>query len=124
MYSVRTPGIQALSPDKDKVLIYDKNGYIAGLQSLVPVTAAADSSQFDYSQSGYYQKITIHSIEYWMTTAFFMDPNLICSKGRSDQEFRSEGTVQKLFFQNGPLLSDLYEAPLTEDLAKKVGYYK
>ena len=117
---IRTPGIRAIAPEKDKVLIYDKNGYIAGMHSLVPITASADSSKFDYTKSGYYQKTTIDSIEYWMTTAYFLDPSQICSQGRSEQEFKSEGTIQKLFIQTGPLVSDLYEAPLTEELAMKV----
>ena len=89
------------------------------MHSLVPITASADSNQFDYPKSGYYRKTTIDSIEYWMTTAYFLDPNQICSKGRTVQEFKSEGTIRKLIFQIGPLVSDLYEAPLSEELAMK-----
>ena len=70
-----------ISPEKDKILIFDVNGFIAGMNSIFP-TSAKKASGYDYNKSGWYRIVTINSIEYYMTTAYFMNPSKICIEGR------------------------------------------
>ena len=52
-----------------------------------------------------------------MTTAYFVEPEVICSTGRTQSEFDVEGTGNCLLFQNGPSTHDLIKVPLDLDSA-------
>ena len=55
-------------------------------------------------------------MEAYLTTAYFVDPSVICT-GRTQEEFDMEGTGNRLLFQNGPTSADTIKAPLTVDEA-------
>ena len=64
------------------------------------------------SDSPWYRSDNIFGEDAYLTTVYFVNPDVICSTGRSQAEFDAEGTGNTLLFQNG---QDLVSVPL--DLA-------
>ena len=84
-----------ISPELDKILIFDKNENIAGMHSIFPVSAGAKNrSLFDYSKSGWYRRTSIDGVDYYMTTAYFMNPSEISTIGRTSEDVDSNGIVR------------------------------
>ena len=50
----------------------------------------------------------------YFTTAYFVDPAVICNGGRSQLQFQAQGTGDRLLFQTGPTPDAFLEAPLTQ----------
>ena len=112
------PGYRLVSPELDKILIYDKKGNIAGMHSIFPVSAT-NPDLYDYTKSGWYRSTTIDDVDYYMTTAYFIHPSKICNEGRTAEEVDVEGTLSsQLYFQVGETIDDLLEAPMTFDQAR------
>jgi len=102
--------------DPAVILIYDKNGYIAGMQTAVPKGSFTPSSF-----------LTNHPViddgDFWTITAYFIDPSKICTTGRTSEQFQEQGTGTGLWFQNGTNpLQDLIQIPLLESDIKKTGW--
>jgi len=100
--------------DKDIVIILDGNGYIAGMQTVIMKEKVTDEF-FDYSNSPYYVLDSWLSEEAYYTTAYFVDTAIICNGGRTEEDFLTEGTGNRLSFQRGPTNADLQQIPLIED---------
>ena len=105
-------------------LIYDVNGYIAGMQSVVPKDKTFDDKYYKYSTTKMYNEDVINGVEVYVTTAYFVDPNVICDEGRNQKDFDNDGTGVALFFQNGPSPDDIVAAPLTAEEAKGTEWYR
>lgn len=80
--------------DYSVVLLYDVNGFIAGIQTTVPK-----------DQGRNYPKPPIEPPfvsegNRWVISAYFVDPSIICTKGRTAQEFNADGTGTNLYIQN------------------------
>lgn len=85
-------------------LLFDRNGYIAGIQTSV-AKSLFKPAHMNYVDDG----------EYWTLTAYFIDPSLICGEGRTQEEFEKTGTGTGLWIQQGPKpISDVYNVPLKE----------
>jgi hypothetical protein len=93
-------------------LLFDKNGYIAGIQTSLlksKFTPASNLQNKNYIDDG----------DYWTVPAYFIDPSLICGAGRSKEEFEKTGTGTGLWVQMGPnAVTDSYHVPATEDEIK------
>jgi len=100
--------------DKDMVVLLDGNGFIAGIQSVVMKEYAMDDV-YDFTNNPYYVLGDWNGEEAYFVTAYFVDTAIICNGGRTEEEFQSEGTGNRLSFQNGPTNVDLQEIPLTKD---------
>ena len=100
-------------------LIFGINGFIVGMQSVVPKDKALSDKYFKFSSNKMYNEDVINGVDVYVTTAYFVDPNIICDAGRSQEGFDKEGTGYALFFQNGPTPDDIEAAPLTAEDAKK-----
>jgi len=98
------------------VLIFDVNGYIAGIQSVLPL-ADVDEDVFPFSSNSWYVQGDWFGEDAYFVTAYFVEPSTICSEGRSEEDFAAEGTGNSVWFQNGPSgTADLASIPLTEDV--------
>jgi charged multivesicular body protein 7 len=75
--------------------LFDVNGYIAGLQTGVP-TGLDNNYPPKIMQPPFIQDGDLFKL-----TAYFVDPLLICKRGRSKQQFIRTGTGQDLFIQTG-----------------------
>jgi len=77
------------------VLLYDVNGYIAGIQTALP----------DNIDNGYPKSVLrppfVQDGDKFLLTAYFIDPSVICTTGRSKAEFDRDGTGTNLYIQNG-----------------------
>ena len=56
----------------------------------------------------------------YLTTAYFVDPNIICNGGRTQEDFDRDGTGNVLLIQTGQTPEHLYAAPLTASDANRV----
>ncbi|KAL5022531.1 hypothetical protein ScPMuIL_001686 [Solemya velum] len=77
------------------ILIYDVNGYIAGIQAGFPKSFSStyppDTLKPPFIDDG----------DKWVVTIYFVDPSIICTTGRTQQEFNSDGTGTNLYIQTG-----------------------
>ena len=104
------------SPPKENpelIAVYDVQGYIAGMQSVV--SKKFDTSQYDFENSGWYKKGTLLGEDVYLLTVYFTDPTKICSKGRSAKDFENQGIGNVLWFEK--TAGRFVQAPLTMDKA-------
>ncbi|XP_035683055.1 uncharacterized protein LOC118420366 [Branchiostoma floridae] len=100
--------------DPAVTLLFDKNGYIAGLQMGVLKSELPSNGSIPPEQ------ITPPWIEdtdkdMWLLTAYFIPPDDICSDGRTEAEYQEEGTGTDLYIQTGPdPTSDIMAIPLQQ----------
>jgi len=95
-------------------LLYDVNGVIAGIQMLIPHNVVlSDQNPVMYNAVGMYVNATYNNEEYFVVTAYFVDPTTICSTGRTDAALAEDGTGTGLWIQNGPTPDSLLEVPQT-----------
>jgi len=97
--------------DRTIVLLFDKNGIIAGMQT------SSAKSQFTPSPGmmGF-----VDDGDYWTQTAYFVDPSTICTTGRTSDDLKNVGTGTGLWLQNGPdVIADSLNIPLAESDIKK-----
>ena len=97
------------------VLIFDVNGFIAGMHSVVAKKFVG--GPFDIAGSIWYRSDNVLGNDVYLTTAYFVDPELICGNGRDKSSFDASGTGDRLLFQNGPTFNDVYVSPLTIEAA-------
>jgi len=99
--------------DKAVVTLYDRKGTIAGIMALFPHDEVINpKSVYEWDKSPMLQNITLNNRLYFVTTAYFIRPDLICSEGRDESALNSEGTGSGLYFQNGNTPNDLITVPL------------
>lgn len=99
------------------VLIYDVNGFIAGMHSVLLKKYSSGNWQSD---SPWYRSDTIFGEDAYLTTAYFVNPDVICT-GRTQSEFDVEGTGNTLQFLKG---QELETVPLDIDSTDGSGWYK
>jgi hypothetical protein len=72
-----------------------------------------------------FNKETINNIDMYILTAYFIDPGLICTIGRTLSRLEHEGTGSGLFLQNGTNpIQDIIEVPLWENGTGKTKWVK
>ncbi|KAH3787345.1 uncharacterized protein LOC127842515 isoform X2 [Dreissena polymorpha] len=109
--------------DLGVVLLYDKNGFIAGIQ-------AGFDKAYMPNPNGYPFQPLVNApfVEYprpgggsdLFVTAYFVPPEKICSTGRNADEFLRQGTGVGLWIQNGKNpLTDSVRMPPTIEAARK-----
>ena len=112
------PGTRYASPEGSStpgiIFIYDVNGFIAGTHSVIPQSKTYQDKYFPWTQSPWYRSDKVLGQDVLLTTAYFVDPEIICEGGRSQAEFEVQGTGNQLLFQNGPKISDHIRAPLKQ----------
>jgi hypothetical protein len=101
--------------DKDIVIITDVNGYIAGEQSVIMKAYTDNNEYYNYDSNSYYVFDNFFGEEAYFATAYFVDTEIICDGGRSEEQFLEQGTGDRLSFQSGPTASDLDMIPLTQE---------
>ena len=94
------------------VLVFDDAGYIAGTQSVLPLQYI-DTTIVDFTGNPAYQLDMWYDQEAYFTTAYFVDPALICGGGRSSDEWEAQGTGDRLMVQVGETPESLQNIPIT-----------
>jgi len=98
--------------DPSLVIIYDDAGYIAGVQSVLLETDV-DLDVNDLTKQPVYVRDSWMGEAAWFTTAYFVDPLVICNGGRSSSDWDTYGTGDRLLIQSGTL-DNLISIPLTQ----------
>jgi hypothetical protein len=96
--------------DEGVVLIFDVNGIIAGIQARMAhdsILSDGPLNPFRYDLVPMFQNITENDKTYFILTAYFVQPEIICTVGRNETDLETEGTGTGLWFQNGPTPTDL-----------------
>jgi len=108
----RLPGARyILDNDLSVILVFDANGYIAGMQMGVPKSAITPGHLIKAATA-------IDDDSNYAVSAYFVHPSRICdqSKSRTSDEFQNQGTAEKVYLQVGPkAATDVLEIPLTQD---------
>jgi len=103
--------------DPSLVIIFDDAGYIAGVQSVLLVKDLESDHQ---STQPAYQLDVWYDEPAYFTTAYFVDPAVICAGGRSEDDWNTWGTGDRLLVQFGAL-DNLINIPLTKAEADREG---
>ena len=102
-------------------LIYDKNNAIVGMHSVVPEVEKI--SEYSLPSKWYREFPNIQNIpkykgkQIFVTTAYFVDPELICKDGGSQKVKLVHGLGDRLLLQSGPSIKDVLIAPLEQTAA-------
>jgi hypothetical protein len=107
----------------DRVVLYDTQGTVAGLQMLLPQSAVLSAkSTIHLGKILLYQNDTLNGVDYFVLTAYFQNPDTICTVGRSKAQLESDGTGDGLWLQSGVSPVKTIEVPLTRDEAIDDGW--
>jgi len=106
-------GFQYIVPgDVSAALLFDVNGVIAGVQALFDKSTILANNTFDYETlSPMYQTYTVNATDYFLLTAYFVNPQIICTTGRTDDDLLINGTGTGLWVQDGSTSADAVEVP-------------
>ncbi|KAK0065125.1 hypothetical protein Bpfe_005683 [Biomphalaria pfeifferi] len=94
--------------DYSLILLYDIHGFIAGIQTAVPIETGRN-----YPNSSLTPPF-VRDGHRWVISAYFVPPSIICSRGRSQAEFDAEGTGTDLYIQNGTVPENSFIVPHKE----------
>jgi len=93
-------------------LLYDTQGTIAGIQMLIPKSVVLTSTNtLNYDAIPMYQNATYNGQDYYVLTAYLVEPSTICGAGRSAEDLSEDGTGTGLWIQNGTSASALVPVP-------------
>jgi len=98
--------------DPAVILLYDINGYIAGMQTSFLKSLLPNPSPWVVGHPA------ISEGDYWTLTVYFVDPTIICTTGRSAADYAAQGTGDRLVIQNGTDATNAASSltiPMTED---------
>lgn len=82
--------------DPQVILLFDVNGKIAGLQSGIPNNLTNNYPPVNVRPP------FIEDGDLFKLTAYFVNPAIICGRGRSEQGIRLRGVAEYLYIQDGP----------------------
>jgi len=104
-------------------LLLDVNGIIAGIQAWFPHDEVlTPENEYRYGNVAMYQNITVNGRTFFVVTAYFVEPSIICEGGRTEESLTTEGTGTGLWFQNGPTPADLIQVPMNRADAEAEGW--
>jgi len=106
-----------LESDPSVVVLFDVAGYIAGMQNVILASAVNSTVNPSIAKWPFYQLGDFFGRAAYFTTAYFVDPNIICEQGRDKKAFQIQGAGDRLLFQNGPTPHQLVSVPLTQAAA-------
>ena len=105
----------AKSSDPSMILIFDDAGYIAGVQSVVPVKQIHPGVNMTLQPA--YQLDTWFEEPAYLITAYFVEHSIICEGGRSADDFELQGNGDRLVIQTGKTTHSFHNIPLTQEEA-------
>jgi len=108
--------------DPGAMVLFDKNGYIAGIQAGIPKTPTSKNPNYPVANNKV-KHVFNEEKTMWVTTAYFVEPSTICSTGRSEEDYKKFGTGHMLSFQVGKTPSDLMRIPMVQtDVTKNTNF--
>jgi charged multivesicular body protein 7 len=108
-------------------LLYDVQGTIAGIQMILDKATIEANNDYHFSAVPIYNPDTLNGQDVYVLTAYFVDPQTICTTGRPSSELTgsgSSGTGTVLQVQNGPTPDNLLLMPRNRTTAISQGWSK
>ncbi len=104
MPSFRLPSVSryAIPSSPDLILLFDGNGFIAGVQTVALSGAVEGDAYFPYSSSPWYLEDSFFGDDAFLATSYFVDPAVTlasCDGGRTQEDFDAQGTGYGLFLK-------------------------
>jgi len=93
------------------------------MQSVVMKAYTMSDQIYDFTNNPFYTLGDWNGESAYFATAYFVDTSIICNGGRTDEEFKKEGTGNRLSFQAGPFINTLLEIPTNEDEMLTKGWF-
>jgi len=117
-------GFRYIMPgDNSLVLMYDVQGVIAGLQMLLPHSEIlGPNNTFRFDQVSHFNNATFDDNEYFVLTAYMVDPEIICTTGRDESELITVGTGEGVWIQDGPSVGNYLQIPDLREEALTSGW--
>ncbi|KAL3847552.1 hypothetical protein ACJMK2_018457 [Sinanodonta woodiana] len=109
--------------DPSVMILYDVNGYIAGIQIGISKDVKTWSGE-DYPFQQQINAPFVDDGDLYVITAYFTDPAVVSNIGRTQSDFNSHGIGEHLFIQNGTHLNDVIMAPARESEVESTGWTK
>jgi len=77
---------------------------------------ASDYTPHPGTRAKVFTKYPANGVDYWVVTAFFVDPAIVCKPGRTPDQYNQQGTGDRLLLQIGKTLtgSDVLNVPMQE----------
>jgi len=89
--------------DDSLALIYDVNGVIAGLQMMLPHSEIlTPNNTFNFGNVAFFTNETFRGAQYYILTAYLVDPSIICTTGRNESDLLTRGTGDGVWVQAAP----------------------
>jgi len=106
-------GIQYVKQNNYSVgLLFDVNGIIAGVQMFIPHNVVlTETNNLEYGSLPMYQNVTYDGEDYFVLTAYVVEPSTICTTGRTAASLTEEGTGTGIWIQNGPSADTTVQIP-------------
>jgi len=93
-------------------LIYDVNGFIAGIQAIIKKSVADSYTHlFDHDASRAHVLGYHFGVEVYFLTAYFIEPIRVCNQGRTQELFNEWGTVENVQYMTGPHIDEVASIP-------------
>jgi charged multivesicular body protein 7 len=103
-------------------LLYDVQGTIAGIQMILDKATIEANNDYHFSAVPIYNPDTLNGQDVYVLTAYFVDPQTICTTGRTGSDLTSSGTGTVLQVQNGTTPDNLLLMPRNRQTAKAQGW--
>jgi len=105
--------------DPAVILLYDINGYIAGMQTSFLKTMLPSVSPYILGHPA------VSEGDYYTLTVYFVDPSIICTTGRTAAQYAANGTGDRLIIQNGTnALTTGLTIPMVESAVDQTSWTK
>jgi charged multivesicular body protein 7 len=99
--------------DPATILLFDVNGYIAGIQTVVMKSVGWVPPR------PLLGSFILEDTDSYSMTVYFVNPSIICTTGRTADDFKNDGTGTGLWLQNGPdPLKNTFVVPALESEMK------
>ncbi|GFN89438.1 hypothetical protein PoB_001594400, partial [Plakobranchus ocellatus] len=100
--------------DPTVTLLFDINGYIAGIQTAIRLS---DEQRTGFPPKSLRPPFVLDGKDNnrYVLTVYFTDPSKICTEGRSKEQFEEEGTGENLWIQTGSSPSEVMKVAKNQD---------
>ncbi|OXA51100.1 uncharacterized protein LOC110853358 [Folsomia candida] len=115
-------GFRYIMPgDNSLGLIYDVNGVIAGLQMMLPHDLILPNNTFNFGANTFFKNVT-YDKEYFVLTAYIVEPEIICTTGRNESDLIDVGIGTGVWVQDGASPGTYLQIPDLREEALNSGW--
>jgi hypothetical protein len=111
--------------DSSISLLVDIAGNVVGIQMNINQTSVnVPNNNYKYDAVPMYVNDVINGLKVYTLTAYFVDPSIICTSGRTEDSVANDGTATGVYLQNGPTPANTIQIPYKRADAIAAGWTK